>query len=323
LIIGSVSLVQAQDRLGLSDAPAYAPEKPITGQLELVGSTLMQPLATLWMEDFTKIHPELVSKVDCQGSEESFKKLADSPNVVGLLSREVDPEELARWNKELNKKLVAIEVGYDILSMIVHKDNPIRALAWNSQTKSPMSLSNDKPIEKWSDLGVDGTLGEKPITHVLIVPSHGLRSVAEGIFNLKDRNSAVIVQKDNQLDIVISPQPTSDRSWVSTASKTQRDRLSNRRWKIHSRRRRTNEVYSKPSRPRNAYQGWSGSTRSIRYRLTTRKTRLATAQINESTRGYDDQTLLLPSDQKTPAGSMGMSTQWTRICLLCARRPQS
>ncbi|MFM9061954.1 MAG: hypothetical protein ACKOOI_02795, partial [Pirellula sp.] len=38
-IIGSGSLVQAQDRLGLTDAPAYAPEEPITGQLELVGST--------------------------------------------------------------------------------------------------------------------------------------------------------------------------------------------------------------------------------------------------------------------------------------------
>ena len=156
LLIGTASLIRAQDRAGLSDAPAYAPEKPIAGQIELVGSTLMQPLATLWMEDFTKIHPELVSKVDCQGSEESFKKLTDSPNVIGLLSREVTADELARWNKEHNKKLIAIEVGYDILSMIVHKDNPIRALAWNSHAKSPMSLSNDKPIEKWSDLGVDG-----------------------------------------------------------------------------------------------------------------------------------------------------------------------
>ncbi|MFM9062353.1 MAG: PstS family phosphate ABC transporter substrate-binding protein, partial [Pirellula sp.] len=223
LITVSVSLGQAQDRSGLTDAPAYAPATPITGQLELVGSTLMQPLATLWMEDFTKIHPELVSKVDCQGSEESFKKLADSPNVVGLLSREVTPEELARWNKEINKKLVAIEVGYDILAMIVHKDNPIRALAWNAQAKSPMSLSNDKPIEKWSDLGVDGTLGEKPITHVLIVPSHGLRSVAEGIFNLKDRKSAVVVQKDNQLDIVDAVGATPEGIAVVSANRALTD----------------------------------------------------------------------------------------------------
>jgi phosphate transport system substrate-binding protein len=222
-IIGSVSLVRAQDRLGLSEAPAYAPEKPITGQIELVGSTLMQPLATLWIEDFTKIHPELVSKVDCQGSEESFKKLADSPNVIGLLSREVDAEELARWNKELNKKLIAIEVGYDILSMIVHKDNPIRALAWNAQANSPMSLSNDKPIEKWSDLGIDGTLGEKPITHVLIVPSHGLRSVAERFFNLKDRNGAVIVQKDNQPDIVDAVGATPEAIAVVSANRALTD----------------------------------------------------------------------------------------------------
>ncbi|MFN5394272.1 MAG: PstS family phosphate ABC transporter substrate-binding protein [Planctomycetota bacterium] len=223
LLIGTASLIRAQDRAGLSDAPAYAPEKPIAGQIELVGSTLMQPLATLWMEDFTKIHPELVSKVDCQGSEESFKKLADSPNVIGLLSREVTADELARWNKEHNKKLIAIEVGYDILSMIVHKDNPIRALAWNSHAKSPMSLSNDKPIEKWSDLGVDGTLGEKPITHILIVSSHGLRSVAEGVFNLKDRNSAVIVQKDNQPDIVDTVGATPEAIAVVSANRALTD----------------------------------------------------------------------------------------------------
>jgi len=201
-IIGLSTVLNAQQVGLLSDARAYAPDKPIAGQIELVGSTLMQPLAALWMDEFVKIHPEIVSKIECQGSEESFKKLANSTNVIGLLSREVTAEELAQWSKELNKKLIAIEVGYDVLSIIVHKDNPIRALAWNSQKNSPLSLSSDKPVEKWGDLGVDGSLGEKPITHVVMIPSHGLRSAANRILNLKDRPAALIVEKESQLDIV-------------------------------------------------------------------------------------------------------------------------
>lgn len=219
LALAPIESSRAQELAPLSDAPAYAPDKPITGKLQLVGSTLMQPLATLWTEDFVKIHPELSVTIDCQGSEESFKKLEGATNVIGLLSREVSSEEVAQWSKDLNKKLIAIEVGYDVLSIIVHKDNPLRALAWNAQKHSPLSLSNDKPIEKWSDLGIDGTLGEKPITHVVIVPSHGLRSVADRLLNLKDRPDAVLVQKENQLDIVDAVGQTPEAIAVVSANR--------------------------------------------------------------------------------------------------------
>jgi phosphate transport system substrate-binding protein len=223
LSLGFVFLARAQEVAPLSDAPAYAPEKPISGQIDLVGSTLMQPLATLWTEDFTKIHPEVVSKIDCQGSEESFKKISSSPNTIALLSREVGPDELNQWSKELNKKLIAIEVGYDVLSLIVHKDNPIRALAWNAQKNSPMSLSGDKPIEKWGDLGVDGPLGDKTITNVVIVPSHGLRTVAEGLLNLKDRPNAALIQKENQPDIVDTVAATPEAIAVVSANRAFND----------------------------------------------------------------------------------------------------
>lgn len=217
--VGLSPTTHAQESGLLSDAKAYAPEKPIAGQIELVGSTLMQPLATLWMEEFVKIHPEVVSKIDCQGSEESFKKLASSSQVVGLLSRAVTAEELTQWNKELNKKLIAIEIGYDVLSIIVHKDNPIRALAWNSQKNSPLSLSSDKAVEKWSDLGVDGALGDKAISHVVIVPSHGLRSVADRILNLKDRQGVTLVEKQTQPDIVDAVAGTPEAIAVVSANR--------------------------------------------------------------------------------------------------------
>jgi len=207
----------------LSEASAYAPDKPIAGSIDFVGSTLMQSLATMWAEDFAKIHPEVSSKIDCQGSEESFKKFSGSSATVGLLSREVTPEELAQWSKDVKKKLIAIDVGYDVLSIIVNKDNPLRALAWNPQTNSPMSLSNDKPVEKWGDLGIDGPLGDKPLMHVLIVPSHGLRSVAERFLNLKDRPNAITVEKGNQPDIVDTVAATPEAIAIVSANRALSD----------------------------------------------------------------------------------------------------
>lgn len=194
----------------LSDAPPYAPEQPISGSIELVGSTLMQPIAALWMDEFAKIHPELKRVIDCQGSEESFKKLEASPAVLGLLSREVTPEELAAINKDNQRKYVAINVGYDAIAIIVHPSNPVRALAWDAQSGSPLSISGDKTVSTWADLGVDGDLAAKPLNYILITPSHGLRSVSESVLALAKNSSATKTEKQNQLEIIeaVAADPT-------------------------------------------------------------------------------------------------------------------
>lgn len=194
----------------LSDAPPYAPEQPISGSIELVGSTLMQPLATLWMDEFSKIHPELKKTIDCQGSEESFKKLETSPAVLGLLSREVTSDELASLNKDNQRKYVAINVGYDAIAIVVHPSNPIRALAWDAQSGSPLSIGGDKSVSKWADLGVDGDLGDKPLNFILITPSHGLRSVSESVLGLAKNPNASKSEKQNQLEIIeaVAADPT-------------------------------------------------------------------------------------------------------------------
>lgn len=194
----------------LSDAPPYAPEQPISGSIELVGSTLMQPIAALWMDEFAKIHPELKRVIDCQGSEESFKKLEASPAVLGLLSREVTSEELAALNKDNQRKYVAINVGYDAIAIIVHPSNPVRALAWDAQSGSPLSISGDKTVSTWADLGVDGDLSAKPLNYILITPSHGLRSVSESVLALAKNSSATKTEKQNQLEIIeaVAADPT-------------------------------------------------------------------------------------------------------------------
>lgn len=183
-------------------APSYAPDKPIEGSIEIVGSTLMQPIAALWMDEFSKIHPELKSTIDCQGSEESFKKVANPTAVVGLLSREVTSEELASLNTDTKNRIVAISVGYDVISIIVNPKNPLQALAWDAKLGSPLSLGGEKSLTTWGDLGVEGELADKALNFVVIGKNHGLRTVSESVLAIQGKPDVKLIEKESQLEIV-------------------------------------------------------------------------------------------------------------------------
>jgi phosphate transport system substrate-binding protein len=183
-------------------APSYAPDKPIEGSIEIVGSTLMQPIAALWMEEFSKIHPELKSTIDCQGSEDSFKKVTNPTAVVGLLSREVTSEELASLNTDAKNRVVAISVGYDVISIIVNPKNPLKALAWDAKIGSPLSIAGDKSITKWGDLGVEGELADKPLNFIVIGKNHGLRTVSESVLAIQGKPDVKLIEKESQLEIL-------------------------------------------------------------------------------------------------------------------------
>lgn len=184
------------------DGDPYAPDKPLTGELEIFGSTRMQQMASLWSEEFKQVHADVVFKINCQGSEESFPKLVSGKNVLGLISREVADEELEKWSKELGTPLTAITVGYDVLALIVHPQNPIRGLSWNSKLGTPLSLSDDKLVSKWGDLGIESPIAEQWISHQVLSKKHGLRTVAERVQLPAKGNEGAIHEHESQQDII-------------------------------------------------------------------------------------------------------------------------
>ncbi|MBM3966957.1 MAG: hypothetical protein FJ308_18115 [Planctomycetes bacterium] len=184
------------------DGDPYAPDKPLAGELEIFGSTRMQQLASLWSEEFRQIHADATFKINCQGSEESFPKLVSGKNVLGLISREVTDEELEKWSKELGTPLSAITVGYDVLALIVHPQNPIRGLSWNSKLGTPLTLSDDKLVAKWGDLGIESPLAERSISHQVLSKKHGLRTVAERVQLPAKGNDDAIHKYESQQDII-------------------------------------------------------------------------------------------------------------------------
>ncbi|MFN7733238.1 MAG: PstS family phosphate ABC transporter substrate-binding protein [Pirellula sp.] len=187
----------------------YTPDEPVSGELSIVGSTAMQQLAALWMDDFRQIHPDAKATIDCNGSEGTFKKLEAGKNTLGLVSRDITDEELQRWSQESGERLISINVGYDVLALIVHPDNPLRVLAWNAKLGSPLTLAGDQRATKWGELGVPAPLADEPIRFHVLGSTHALRRYAnsallEGV-DAGDR----IQEHETQVDVLdaVASQP--------------------------------------------------------------------------------------------------------------------
>ena len=175
LLMGTPLLGQQGDTFGYP----YAPEKPLAGELQLVGSTLMQPLASLWSEDFRDVHPEMQAVIDCKGSELSFPQFASDKPTIGMFSRAISDEELATVSRGQNVSLRATIVAYDVLAVIVHPENPIDILRWDAERFSLWNGIGNKPIRRWSDLGVESPFGDASILLQVPTAEHGLRTLAE------------------------------------------------------------------------------------------------------------------------------------------------
>jgi phosphate transport system substrate-binding protein len=183
----------------------YAPDQPIRGEIELVGSTLMQQLASLWLKEFQKVHPDVQGSIDCTGSEASFPQLRSDKPIVGMFSRSISEDELAAASKEAGRQLQAITVGHDVLAVIIHPANPIDALRWDRARASLWNRVGEKSVERWGDLGVEPPLGEEGVRFHVPGKSHALRSLANRflISDLSVKESA-IRELDDPADITES-----------------------------------------------------------------------------------------------------------------------
>jgi phosphate transport system substrate-binding protein len=175
VFVGAPLVAQQGDAFGYP----YAPEKPIAGELQLVGSTLMQPLASLWVEGFRDTHPEMKAVIDCKGSELSFPLFTSDKPTIGMFSRAISDEELKTASTRQNEALHATTVAYDVLAVIVHPENPITMLRWDAERSSLWNGFGNEPIKKWGDLGGESPLGDSSILLQLPTAEHGLRNLAQ------------------------------------------------------------------------------------------------------------------------------------------------
>jgi phosphate transport system substrate-binding protein len=131
--------------------PEYTPAEGVGGNLRLVGSDTMLNLMTHWAETMQKHHPSVRVQVEGKGSSTAPPALIENQAQFGAMSREMSPEEVARFTEEFGYPPTQLRVAVDCVAVFVHRDNPIESLSL-ADLRRAFSVSGEEPT--WGDLGV-------------------------------------------------------------------------------------------------------------------------------------------------------------------------
>lgn len=171
-VLGAVCLFVGASKVDASSPavdpglPTYTKAAGISGKLSSVGSDTLANLMAMWQEGFKKYYPNVDIQIQAAGSSTAPPALTEGTANLGPMSREMKPEEIKAFEDKHGYKPTAIRVAIDAIGVYVHKDNPIKELNLNQvdaifSTTRKCGYSQD--ITKWSDLEVEGKLGERSI----------------------------------------------------------------------------------------------------------------------------------------------------------------
>jgi phosphate transport system substrate-binding protein len=146
--------------------PAYASERPVSGELKSVGSDSMEPLMALWGEDFKKFQPRVSTLFVCKGSGTAPKALIEGSTLMGQMSREMNEQELAAFQAKFGYAPTRIPVAVDALVVYVNANNPIRQLRMeeiDAIFSTTRKGGAPKDLLTWGDLGLNGDWRQRDI----------------------------------------------------------------------------------------------------------------------------------------------------------------
>ncbi|WP_243288336.1 PstS family phosphate ABC transporter substrate-binding protein [Geothrix terrae] len=146
--------------------PAYAAERPVSGELKSVGSDSMEPLMVLWGEDFKKVHPRVATQFICKGSATAPKALLEGSAIMGQMSREMTDAELAAFQAKYGYAPTRIPVAVDALVVYVNANNPIKQLRMeeiDAIFSTTRRSGAKRDILRWGDLGLGGDWKQRDI----------------------------------------------------------------------------------------------------------------------------------------------------------------
>ena len=131
-----------------------------------IGSDTMVNLAIAWADAYSKIDPSVSVEVNGGGSGQGVAALINDSCQIANCSRTFEEKEIAEFaTKHPGKQPKEFMVGYDALSVFVHKDNPLEEISIEELQSLYMK---DGKFSKWSDLGVKGIPGAKGDEVILV-----------------------------------------------------------------------------------------------------------------------------------------------------------
>jgi len=122
-----------------------------------IGSDTMVNLAQAWSEEYHKVDPGVSIEVSGGGSGLGIAGLINGTAEIANSSRKLEAEEVEKCKaKHGGTDPKEYMVGYDALSIFVHKDNPLNEISLEELAEI---YKEGGKITKWSELGVQSIPG--------------------------------------------------------------------------------------------------------------------------------------------------------------------
>jgi phosphate transport system substrate-binding protein len=131
-----------------------------------IGSDTMVNLAIAWADAYSKVDPTVSVEVNGGGSGQGVAALINNSCDIANCSRKFEEKEIADFDaKHPGKEPKEFMVGYDALSVFVHKDNPLTEIS--IEELQQLYMQGGK-MSKWSELGVSNIPGAKGDEVILV-----------------------------------------------------------------------------------------------------------------------------------------------------------
>jgi phosphate transport system substrate-binding protein len=165
-LFAAAGLLSAAVQAAIDPAlPSYQKASGVSGNFSSVGSDTLNNLMTLWAEEFKRNYPNVNIQIQGAGSSTAPPALTEGTANFGPMSRTMKDQEVQAFEKKYGYKPTAIGVAIDALAVFVNKDNALAGLsiAQVDGIFSSTRKCGGKNIDRWSQVGVTGALGGKPM----------------------------------------------------------------------------------------------------------------------------------------------------------------
>ncbi len=131
---------------------------PARQVIQNIGSDTMVNLAQAWAEAYEQVAPEVSVEVSGGGSGLGIAALLNGTADIANSSRRIEPEEKARITERTGREPREFLVGFDALSIYVHRNNPLEEISLEDLHDI---YAEGGPIDRWSQLGVRSIPGAR------------------------------------------------------------------------------------------------------------------------------------------------------------------
>jgi phosphate transport system substrate-binding protein len=128
IVIGATLLSWIAAACGQSGADTPDGASPVSGSLNISGSSTVEPITSLVAEKFQGDNPDVQIAVDGPGTSDGFELFCKGQTDINDASRGIEDEEIAAC-KKAGVSYVELPIAQDALSVVGNPANPLDCLA--------------------------------------------------------------------------------------------------------------------------------------------------------------------------------------------------